>query len=326
MRKPSFLIPLLTLSIFGLSGILSVQAAWPPRPELSDSLIDDAVYRRPDLGSLLDPDDSTPPEETPPEETPPEGEDPLSPIGFILDGNDYLETRFTGDLGLSINGHQYTAIKSDTHLVFSLETLSPAAQEGETPPPSAAPIYYVGIKTPALGHYQIFFSDFDPAQFRLSLTVKSPYVNETMELNPASLVSFQANDLRLLRYGGTEAPEVGLGPTEETPIANGEVVYIVEMNGDLMVAARANPMFADDPVPVPQPEANPQNNQPNNVNVPTETVNTDTNLPTGPVGAVGAEFGGSGCFSQLQPLPLSGDFLIWMGALSVFLATFWKRR
>ena len=324
MRKPSIIIPLFLLGIFLIfQNTGAVTAAPNPGHHFSDSIADDAVYRQPNLGDLLNPgDDSTPPDETPPEETPPEGETPATPLGYSLDANDYLEARFTGDLGLNINGYLYSVIDSDTRLIFSMETIS----DGETPP-SSTPTYYVGIKTTSLGHYQIFFSDFDESQFRLTLTVKSPYINEAMELRPSSQIGFTANDLKLIQFGGSEAPEPGLGPTAEVAVASGDVVYIVEMNGDLMVSARANPMFAGDPAPVPEPQTQPENNGGNTVNVPSNGIDTDTtNIPTGPAGAVGAEFGGSGCFGQLQPMPLGGDFWIWLGALGVFLVTFWKRR
>lgn len=332
MRKPSIIIPLFLLGIlliFQNTG--AVTAAPNPGHNFSDSIIDNAIYRQPNWDDLLNPGDgSTPPEEAPPEETPPGGETPATPVGYSLDANDYLETRFTGDLGLNINGYLYSVIDTDTRLIFSMETLpavETAGEDGGETPPSTTPTYYVGIKTTSLGHYQIFFSDFDEGQFRLTLTVKSPYINETMELRPSSQIGFTANDLKLIQFGGSEAPEPGLGPTAEVAVASGDVVYIVEMNGDLVVSARANPMFAGDPVPVPQPQPQAENNGGNNVNVPTNGIDTDTtNIPTGPVGAVGAEFGGSGCFGQLQPMPLGGDFWIWLGALGVFLVTFWKRK
>lgn len=311
MWKKIKLLPWLLVSALLLGYLPTVWSAPAPPYELDDTLIDEGSVFRPGLDDLLNPgDDETPPEEEPPEGTPPPG----SGSGLTLDANDYLALRFSQDLKLNINGHVKAPIEWDTHLIFSMESLSSEAS-------SSTLTYFVGIKHPALGQYQIFFSDFDTSQYRLTLKVKSPYGMETMELGPASQVAFQANDLNVIQYGGTDVPTPGAEPASQSTIMAGEVLYVAEMQGDLMVAARAHPMAVGEPeVIVPEtPEQVPGGV----VEVPVPNPGTD--LPTGPVGAVGAEFGGSGCMSQIQTLPGGGDFWIWLGALGVFMVSLLRR-
>jgi hypothetical protein len=313
-KKIKWLPGLLMLTLL-LGYLPNVWSAPTPPNELDDTLIDESAVSRPGLDDLLNPGGG----ETPPEEEPPEGTpSPGSGTGLTLDANDYLALRFSQDLQLNINGHVKNPIHWDTHLTFSLESLSADAS-------SSILTYFVGIKHPALGQYQIFFSDFDTNQYRLTLKVQSPYGSESMELPPASQVAFQANDLNVIQYGGTDLPTPGTEPASQSTILAGEVLYVVEMQGDLRVAARAHPMAVGEPeVIVPEtPEQVPGGVV--EVPVPIPDTDTDTDIPTGPVGAVGAEFGGSGCMSQLQTLPMGGDFWIWLGALGVFMISLLRR-
>lgn len=245
------------------------------------------------------------------------------PIGYSLDGNDYFDLQFAGDLVLNINGLEMEAISQNATLRFVVTVLGEDA--------GTAASQYSGVKTPVAGTYQIFFSNFDPGQFQLQLKVETPLETTTYELDPGSQVSFKGQTMDLVLYGGSERPAPGIGPQERVPITNGSVTYVVEQEGDLVIAARQHPNFMEPAPDEPEGEQAPQNNpEPEaTVNLPQEPVaqaDGSENLPGGE--GVGAQVGGSGCISsQLIPGNPQGDAMLWiLVGLCLGLGRYWIRR
>ncbi|MDX1385964.1 MAG: hypothetical protein R3257_00130 [bacterium] len=242
-------------------------------------------------------------------DTDPDPEEEHIPIGYSLDGNDYFDLQFAGDLVLSINGLEMEAISQNATLRFVVTVLGEDAE--------ASASHYSGVKTPVAGTYQIFFSNFDPTQFQLQLKVQTPQGTTTYDLEPGSQVSFRGQTMDLVLYGGEEQPAPGIAPEERIPMTNGSVTYVVEQTGDLVIAARQHPNFLEpDPLEPEQPsEDSPEGGTPLDLpedsldNV--EAADDAENLPAGE--GVGAQVGGSGCItSQLIPGSPQGDALLWI--------------
>jgi hypothetical protein len=245
------------------------------------------------------------------------------PIGYSLDGNDYFDLQFAGDLVLNINGLEMEAISQNATLRFVVTVLGDDA--------GAAASHYSGVKTPVAGTYQIFFSNFDPAQFQLQLDVETPLGTTTYELDPGSQVSFKGQTMDLVLYGGSERPAPGIGPEERVSITNESVTYVVEQDGDLVIAARQHPNFMEPAPAEPEGEEPPQANPEAETTVvlpqePLDQNDASENLPVGE--GVGAQVGGSGCItSQLMPGNPQGDVVLWiLMGMCLSLGRYWLRR
>jgi len=123
-----------------------------------------------------------------------------------------------------------------SHALLRFQLVPAEGVEGAT-------INYIGIKTQVEGRFDVFFSDFDPKQFSLILKVEAAGNNQEYPLRPKSQVSFTANFLELVRFGGSEAPEAAMKPTERVTVDSSEVVYILAQEGDLLVELRQHPLF-----------------------------------------------------------------------------------
>lgn len=295
------------LLIFTFLFIATVEA----RPTLSIDSVHDAVVTRIPGPVIFNP-GLFPGDEQPGEKDPGDDDDdgdPQMPNSYNLDANDFFEVQYAGTMILSINGMEVETLTTDTILRCKMTHL----EEGV-----AIAAHYVGIKSRMAGHYEVFFSMFDEAQMKLELQVIKGSKVTTYDLRSGSKIDYQANIMELVLYGGSNQPAIGMGPQERVNITGGEVTYVVEQTGDLIIAARRHPNFLDPTPENPDQGLEDDKTDSTTIDVP-KIPDADPTDNTDPGSGVGVTLGGGGgCASQLLPVSAMGDLWIWGLATLLF--------